>query len=623
MTGSVFFRALGAALVALGPVFAGAEAFAQQTAPAPGEAAAPAHGLAMYGAPALPEGFDRLPYANPDAPKGGRVRYGESGSFDSLNPFILQGRAPQGLREYVTESLMGRSYDEAFTLYCLLCETVATDAARSFVEFTLRPEARFSDGSPVTVEDVIWSFETLGTQGHPRYQNAWRKVAAVEQTGPRSLKITFSEADRELALLMGLRPVLQKAQWQGRDFATATDLVPVGSGPYRLEQAEMGKFVRYARNPDWWGKDLPFNRGLWNFDEIRHDYFGDANVIFEAFKGGEIDVWRELNAANWGKNFDFPAVREGRVIKAEVPHQRPSGINGLVMNTRRPVFADWRVREALTLAFNFEFINQALNDGTEPRITSYFSNSTLAMQPGPATGRVAELLAPFAADLVPGVIEGYALPVSDGRELNRANTRKAMALLEEAGWTVGDGGVLRDAAGTPFSFEILLRQGGGYWFGPYDPQPVVDIYLEALSRLGIFPKVTAIDDAQYQSRVKSFDYDMAWYLRALTLSPGNEQLYYWSASAADEPGSGNWMGMKVPAAEAMIGAMLNARDPEEFTAAVRALDRVLTAGRYVIPAWFSRVSRIAHIRELHYPERLPLYGDWTGFQPDVWWYEAR
>ncbi|MFP1645519.1 extracellular solute-binding protein [Pontitalea aquivivens] len=605
----VFFRGLRLAALAFGPVFLGLPAIS-------GPATAPTHGIAMYGAPALGPDFPHLPYANPDAPKGGRIRMGESGSFDSLNPWVLTGRAATGISAYVTESLMGRSQDEPFTLYGLLAESVATDPARSWVEFTLRAGARFSDGSPVTVEDVIWSYQTLGTQGHPRYQNAWGKIASVDQTGPRSVRFTFAEPDRELALLMGMRPVLKKAQWQGKDFANATQEVPVGSGPYIIDRVEMGKYITLRRNPDWWGRDLPFNRGQHNFDELRWDYFGDGGVVFEAFKGGEIDTWRETNAAKWARDYGFPAVTQGRVLKSEIPHRRPSGIAGLVFNTRRAVFADWRVREALTLAFDFEFINATLNDGSDPRITSYFSNSALGMRPGPAEGRVAQLLEPYAAELIPGVIEGYDLPRSDGSGLNRANARKAMRLLEEAGWSVGGDGVLADAAGRPFRFDILLMQGAA------EVQSVVDIYVEALKRLGVFPTVTTVDDAQYQARTGSYDFDMAWYTRALSLSPGNEQMLYWGARGVTEPGSRNWMGMNVPAAGAMIRVMLETGDPAEFTAATRALDRILTAGRYVIPGWYSRVSRIAHIRELHFPQTLPLYGDWPGFQPDVWWYEA-
>lgn len=602
---SVFFRALRVCALAFAPVFLGAAALAE-----------PAHGIAMYGTPALPADFPHLPYANPDAPKGGTIRMGESGGFDSLNPWILNGRAATGIAAFTVESLMARSYDEPFTLYGLLAESVQTDPARSYVEFTLHPEARFSDGAPVSIDDVMWSFETLGTLGHPRYHTAWAKVARMEQTGPRSVRFTFNAPDRELALLMGMRPVLQKAQWQGKDFAASTLEPAIGSGPYMVDRFEPGRFISLRRNPDWWGKDLPINRGQHNFDELRYDYFGDAGVVFEAFKGGEIDTWRETNSARWARDYGFPAVTSGAVVRSEIPHQRPSGITGLVFNTRRAPFADWRVREALTLAFNFEFINATLNDGTEPRITSYFSNSTLGMGSGPASGRVADLLAPYAAELLPGTLEGYVLPTGDGTELNRANTRKAMALLEEAGWSVAADGVLKNAAGTPFSFEIVLAQGAS------EVQSIVDIYAEALARLGISPRLTTIDDAQYKERTNAYDFDMAWYTRALSLSPGNEQTLYWGAQGVSEPGSRNWMGMDSPAAEAMIATLLAAEDPAEFTAAVQALDRVLTAGRYVIPIWYSRVSRLAHARTLHFPASLPLYGDWPGFQPDVWWYEA-
>ena len=580
----------------------------------PQVAAEPMHGIAMYGEPALPPDFVALPYANPGAPRGGRIVMGEPGGFDSLNPWILMGRAPWGMGLHVAETLMARSIDEPFTLYGLLAESVETDEARSYVEYTLRPEARFSDGSPVTVEDVIWSYETLGTQGHPRYRTAWGKVASIGSPASGKVRIEFTQADRELALLMGMRPVLKKAQWQGKDFTQSTLEVPIGSGAYTVGAFEPGRYISFMRNPDWWGKDLPIAQGLYNLDELRYEYFADPGVIFEAFKAGDLSIWRETNAARWQTQFDFPAVTNGEVVKAEIPHQRPSGITGLVFNTRRPVFADWRVREALTLAFNFEFINQTLNLGTEPRITSYFANSALAMQPGPATGRVAELLEPFADSLTPGTLEGYAPPQSDGTLRNRANMRQAMALLEEAGWTA-EGGTLQGADGKPFEFEILLAQGAA------ETGQVVDIYVQALRQLGITPRIATVDAAQYVQRTNNFDFDMAWMLRALSLSPGNEQRLYWGAAGVDQPGSRNWMGMASPAADAMIDAMLTATDPAELTAAVQALDRVLTAGRWVIPVWYSKATRIAHASDLHYPERLPLYGDWPGFAPDVWWHE--
>ncbi|MEZ5731156.1 MAG: extracellular solute-binding protein [Paracoccaceae bacterium] len=577
--------------------------------------ATPRHGIAMYGEPALPPDFVSLPYVYPDAPKGGRIVFGEPGGFDSLNPFILKGSSPWGLGLHTFETLMGRSIDEPFTLYGLLAESVETDEARTWVEFTLRPEARFADGTPVTVADVMWSYETLGTQGHPRYKGTWSKVASMEQTGERSVRFTFSETDRELALLMGLRPILKKAQWEGKDFAESAMELPMGSGPYVVEAYEPGRYITFRRNPDYWGAALPINVGRNNFDEIRYDYFGDGDVVFQAFTGGETTSFRETNSAKWQSQYDFPAVRSGEIVKSEIVNQRPSGITGLVMNTRNPIFQNWRVREAMMLAFNFEFINTSLNGGTEPRITSYFSNSPLGMDHGPATGRVAELLAPLAADLPPGTIEGYSLPVGDAdRAISRSNLRKATGLLEEAGYTISDG-VLVDGDGVPFTFEIVMPAGAT------EAQSVVDIFVDALEPLGIRPLVTVVDSAQFTERTNTYAFDMTWYTRALSLSPGNEQMLYWGAKGVTEPGTRNWMGMNSPAAEAMIDAMLTSRNQDDFIAATQALDRVLTAGRYVIPVWYSRISRIAHSKHLHYPERIPLYGDWPGFQPETWWFE--
>ena len=573
------------------------------------------HGIAMYGAPALPPDFVSLPYANPDAPKGGRIVFGESGGFDSLNPFILKGNAPAGVSALTVETLMGRSYDEPFALYGLLAESVETDEARSYVAFTLREGARFSDGSPVTPEDVLWSFEALGTQGSPRYASAWAKIAKAEKTGPRTVRFTFNTEDRELPLILGLRPILKKAQWDGKDF-TVSSLDPIiGSGPYVIGPFEPGRYISYVKNPDWWGADLPFNRGQHNVDEVRYDYFGDGGVVFEAFKAGDITSYREANPAAWASNYGFPAVQSGDVVLAEIPHQRPSGIDGFVFNTRREIFADWRVREALIQAFNFEFINKTMTGGVQPRIESYFSNSVLGMTPGtPAEGREQALLAPFADSLLPGALEGYALPVSDGSEANRAGIREATRLLEEAGWSVKDG-VLTNAAGTPFAFDILLVQGED------DMLSIANIYIEALKRLGIAVTVTSVDSAQYKERTNAYDFDMTHYIRSLSLSPGNEQTLYWGSAGVTEPGTRNWMGMNSPAAEAMIQTLLTATDPQEFTAATRALDRVLTSGRYVVPIWYSDVSRVAHAKQLRYPDRLPIYGDWLGFQPDVWWYQ--
>jgi peptide/nickel transport system substrate-binding protein len=576
--------------------------------------AEPQHGIAMYGDPVLPPDFVSLPYVNADAPQGGRITFGEGGTYDSLHPFILKGSAPYGWRVYGYETLMGRSWDEPFTLYGLLAESVETGPNREWVEFTLREEARFSDGSPVTAEDVLWSFETLGSLGHPRYHGSWDKVGTAEATGPRTVRFTFNTQDNELPLILGLRPILKKADFDGRAFDESTLEAPIGSGPYVVSDFEAGRFLTLKKNPDWWGADLPFNRGQHNFDEIKYEFFGDGDVAFEAFRGGETDSNREFNNSKWQTAYDFPAVQTGEVLKSIIPHQRPSGITGYVMNTRNPIFQDWRVREAMIHAFNFEFVNNALTGGTQPRITSYFSNSVLSMSSGPAEGKVAELLQPFAADLPTGTLEGYSLPTSDGSEANRSNTRKALKLLAEAGWTVQDG-VLANADGAPFTFSILLRSGATQTVN------IAELYAEALKRLGITVTLDTVDPAQYKERTQVYDFDMAYYRRGLSLSPGNEQMLYWGADGVTEPGTRNWMGMNSPAAEAMVEAMLQADDRDGFLSAVKALDRVLTAGRYVVPIWHDPVSRLAHKKELKFPENTQMYGDWIGYQPDVWWYE--
>ncbi len=573
------------------------------------------HGIAMYGDPALPPDFVSLPYANPDAPKGGKVVFGNTGGYNSLNPFVQKGTSPWQLRFWTHESLMGRSWDEPFTLYGLLAESVETAPDRSWVEFTLREGAQFSDGTAVTVDDVIWSYEILGTEGHLRYRGLWGKIDTIEATSPRTVRITFNEPDRELALIAGLRPILQKAQWEGKDFANAAlHDIPVGTGPYVIDGYEAGRFVNLRRNPDYWGNDIPFRRGTMNLDEMRIEFYGDGTVLFEAFKAGELTAVREFNADKWETQYNFPAAQRGDIVKTKIPHGKPSGMTGYVMNTRKAPFDDWRVREALTLAFNFEFINDTITGGAQPRITSYFSGSDLAMQPGAATGRVEELLQPYAADLPPGTLEGYVLPEGDGSARNRSNIRKATKLLSDAGWTIQDG-VLRNANGQAFTLNVLLQQGDS------EGETAIEIYTRALERLGIQVSTEQVDSAQFTGRTSDLDFDMTFFRRALSLSPGNEQRLYWGSENADTPGTRNLMGVSSPAVDGLIDAMLASESHEDFVAATRALDRVLTAGRYVIPIWNFDVGRIAHAKELKQPETLPIYGDGPEYMPQVWWFE--
>ena len=585
---------------------------------APGAAAAqgetskgaprPAHGIAMHGEPALAPGFTALPYVNPDAPRGGRVVYGELGGFDSLNPYILRGRAPWGVRAHTVESLMARSWNEPFTLYGLLAESVTVPEDRSWVEFTLRPEARFSDGSPVTVEDVIWSFETLGTKGHPAYRNAWRSVASIEQTGPRSLRITFAERNRELPLIMGLRPVLKKAQFAGRAF-TEPSLEPIiGSGPYVVADFEPGRFIAFRRNPDYWGRDLAINRGVNNFDEIRYEYFRDAEALWAAVKTGQVSIFRDTDPVRWAEGYDFPAAREGRILRGEIPHSRPSGMYGFVFNTRRALFADRRVREALTLTFDWEWINARLYRGQYRRIRSYYDNSPLGFR-GRAEGRERELLLPFAASLPPGTLEeGWRPPVSDGSGRDRRLLRRAVRLLAEAGWRVREG-VMRNDSGEPFRFELLVASSRD--------ETLAGLWRRSLERLGIEMRVRRVDAAQFAQRRREYDFDMTvnrWYL---SLSPGIEQRLYFGSRGRTEPGTRNYMGVADPAVDAMIDALLAAGTRPEFEAAVRALDRVLSAGIYVIPFGYLPTDRVAWQRGYAKPDRAPLYG----FRPEVWWKE--
>ncbi|MDB4054302.1 extracellular solute-binding protein [Octadecabacter sp.] len=569
----------------------------------------------MYGDPALPQDFVHLPYANPDAPTGGSIITSTVGSFDSLNPFITKGSVYWQVRFFMGESLMARSLDEPFTLYGLIAESVETAEDRSWVQFTLRPEARFSDGNPITVEDVIWSYETLGTIGNGRYRGFYSKVDSIEQTGDRSVRFTFNVEDRELALLAGLRPILQKAQWDGIDFENAgIEDIPIVSSPYVITDYEANRFIEFSRNEDYWAEGVvPFVNGLHNLDTIRIEFFGDEVAAFEAFKVGEINSNREFNVVRWDTQYDTEIITSGDFVKSVLPHSRPSGMRGFVMNTRTDQFDDILVRDAMMHAFNFEFINDTITGGAQPRITSYFSNSPLAMQDGPATGRVLEFLRPFTDSIPADAITGYTLPVSDGTERNRANIGAALDLMEQAGFTIQDG-VMSASDGTPFTFDILLKTNST------ENTAIVDIYVESLSRLGITPTVTSADTAQYKERTDTYDFDMTYYQRGVSLSPGNEQYLYWGMDAANAEGGRNMMGVQSEAIDAMINLLLTSESQDDFVAATRAMDRLLTSGRYVMPIYQWNISRIAHDKNLQFPDTMPIFGDWPGWQPDAWWY---
>lgn len=577
--------------------------------------AEPQHGIAMYGEPALPPDFVSLPYANPDAPKGGQIVTAEIGAFDSIHPYIQKGTVPWQLRFLIGESLMGRSLDEPFSLYGVLAESIETGPNREWVEFTLNPAARFSDGTPVTVEDVMWSFETLGTQGHGRYRSFWDQVESLTAVDDNKVRFEFNTDNRELALLAGLRPILKKAQWDGIDFTeSGTSVVPITSGEYVIDDFEAGRFLSLRRNPDYWGDDIPFRRGTGNLDEVRLEFFGDETAAFEAFKVGEVNSNREFNVAKWESQYDFERLTNGDYVRSVLPHERPSGMTGFVMNTRSPQFADWRVRDAMLHVFNFEFVNEAMTGGAQPRISSYWSNSPLGMSDGPADGRVREFLEPFADDLLPGALEGYTLPAGDGTERNRAGTAAALEQMEAAGWTIQDG-VMADVDGNPFTFNILLQSGSS------ENAAMMDMFTQSLERIGVTPTISTVDSAQYKEATDAFDFDMTYYRRGLSLSPGNEQFAYYGSEFVNEPGTRNLMGVSSPAVDEMITKLLTSESQDDFVAAVKALDRTLTSGRYVIPIYQWNISRLAHTKELKYPDTMPIFGDWPGWQPDVWWYE--
>ena len=565
-----------------------------------------AHGLAMHGAPALPPGFVSLPYADPDAPQGGRATYGETGGFDAMNPYIVRGRTPWALRDLVFESLLERSFDEPFTLYGLLAEGVFTPPDRSSVTFLLRAEARFSDGSPVTVEDVVWSMETLRDKGLPSFRNMYGQVARVERIGDRGVRFVFAKPNRELPLLMGMMPIFSKAAWSTRDFARGDLTPPIASGPYQVVDVDPGRRVLFRKNPDYWGASLAINRGRNNFEEIELIFFRDQAARWEAFTSGGIDFYYDYDPANWAEAYDFPAAAEGLVVRGEIPHGLPSGLRGFVFNLRRPPFDDRRVREAFALAFDFKWMNDRFYRGAYERILSYFSGSHLGHD-GAATGEERRLLTPFASSLPEGALDArWSPPMGAGDGRNRSNLRKARRLLAEAGWRF-DGGVLRNGDGAPFRFEILVRAT--------EDERVAQAFVDMLDPLGVGAAVRFVDAAQYQERRTDFDYDMilhGWYA---SLSPGEEQRQYWGSDFANAPGSRNYMGVEAPAIDAMIDAMLAAENEADFQSATRALDRVLANGVYVIPLGYLTTHRVAWRRGFDKPDVAPLYGN----RRDVWW----
>ena len=563
----------------------------------------------MHGAPALPASFAHMPYVNPDAPKGGRIIFGLLGTFDSLNPFIVKGIAVQQIRGYVVESLLARGNDEPFTLYGLLAQTIETDSARTFVTFRLNPLAKFSDGKRVLADDVLFSWQLMRDKGRPNHRLYYAKVEKAEALDERTVRFDFGGAnDRELPLILGLMPIFPKHAVDVATFEDTSLTGPIGSGPYRVNGVRAGASVTLTRNPDYWGRDLPVNRGQWNFDEVRLDYYREANGAFEAFKRGLYDFRIENEPLRWHEGYDFAAVRSGEVIRDEIKPGTPQPSEYLVFNTRRPVFADIRVRQALTLLFDFEWINRNYFFGLYTRVAGYFAGSALSAYGRPADPRERELLKPFAAQIPPDILDGsYRLPVTDGSGRDRNTLRAALKLLSEAGYDL-DGTVLRNrATRAPFTFEIMVTTR--------DQERIALAFQRDLRRAGIEPTVRSVDPVQFDQRRLAYEFDMIQNRWDQSLSPGNEQYFYWGSAAADNPGTRNYMGVRDPAVDAMIAALLEAREHTDFVPAVRALDRALIAGFYTIPLFNVSVQWIARWNRIERPKATSL----SGYLPETWW----
>ncbi|WP_200342970.1 extracellular solute-binding protein [Halorhodospira halophila] len=565
------------------------------------------HGLALHGEPKYPPDFSHFDYVNPKAPKGGTVIREARGSYDSLNGYILRGTKPPGLG-MVIDTLMVHADDEPFSVYGLIAERVEVAEDNAWVEFKLREEARFHDGEPITADDVVFSFEVLREHGHPRLRSYYRHVESAEAEGRHRVRFEFAHAGNpELPLIMGELPVLPQHYWEERDFSRTTMQPPLGSGPYRIAEARPGRSITYERVEDYWAEDLPVRRGRFNFDRLRYDFYRDATVALEAFRAGEFDLREEYTARHWATGYETSAQREGRMVLEEIEHSRPAGMQGFVFNTRRPVFEDREVRRALSYAFDFEWTNRQLFHSAYTRTASYFENSELAARGAPGEAEQA-ILAPFREELPEAVFEPYRPPVTDGSGWNRENLLKALRILKEAGWSVGDDGILRHRdSGRPLVFELLLVNPSF--------ERVALPFVQNLRRIGVLARVRTVDTTQYQYRLDHFEFDMAVVVLPQSPSPGHEQAMYWSSEAADEPGSRNYAGVRDPVVDELVERLVSAEDRDELVHLTRALDRVLLAGHYVIPNWHTPVHRVAYWDKFGRPETAPKYG--LGF--DTWW----
>lgn len=553
------------------------------------------HGIAMHGGLKCPANFTHFESVNPDAPKGGEYVIAVVGTYDTLNPFILKGTAPVGIRDVMFESLMRKSPDEPFSLYGLVAESLEVAPDRSWIVFNINPKAKWQDGTPITAKDVAFSFQTFLEKGTPNQQMAYKKVEKAEVINDRKIKFTFKkidgEYDREIPLMMGIMTLIPEHYFKDKDFEK-TGLTPfLTSGPYKVTKIEPGRSITYQRDPNYWAKDLPVNKGHFNFDTLRFDYYKNAAVAFEAFKAGNVHSREESDPGKWAQNYNFPAIQQGLVKKVEIPHQHQVGMQAFVFNTRREIFQDPRVRRALAYVFDYDWLNKNMFHGALTRTTSFFDNTNLAAKGLPEGAELA-LLEPFRAQLPKEVFEQpYTLPTFE--KGSRENLKIARELLKEAGWVIKNGKLVNEKTGQPFTFEILLNVP--------ENEKIAAALARNLKQVGIDATIRTVDAAQYENRRVDMNFDMILHFWGHTLSPGNEQTFYWSSKAADEPGTRNYPGIKSPIVDVLCQKITAAREREDLEAAVRALDRVLLWGHYVIPGGHRTKDYIAYWANIEHP----------------------
>lgn len=565
------------------------------------------HAIALHGQPKYPANFQAFNYVNPNAPKGGDIRLEAMGTFDSLNPFINKGIAAQGISS-IYDTLAVQSGDEPFSMYGLLAEKIERDPAdASWIIYHLNPKAKFSDGKPVTADDVVFTFDIIRKDGDPQYKAYYADIAKVEALDKQRVKFSFKRKDNpELSLIVGQLPILPKHYWLKRDFNRTSFDPPIGSGPYMVDRIDNGRRITYRRNPNYWGINLPVNRGRDNYNSITYVYYRDMIVSIEGFKAGQFDYRVEYKAKSWASDYNFPAVKSGWVKKLTIPNQNPAGMQGFAFNIRHALFQDRRVREALGYAFDFEWANKTMFYNAYSRVDSYFSNSELAAHGAPSPAERA-ILEPYRKQLPASVFVAAPIPPkTDGSGNIRANLLKATQLLNAAGWQVRNGKLV-NKNNTPFTFELIIHQP--------EMERVVMPFKQNLARLGITMTIRVVDVPQYIERLRKFDYDMIVNRVGQSLSPGNEQRNFWGSAYADQPGSQNLIGIKDPVVDALIDRVIHAKNREDLVNSVRALDRVLLAGFYVIPQYYSANDRIAVWDFFERPKIAPKYN--TGF--DTWW----